>query len=190
VDLRLLLDDGSHDQHEHASELGDVNFPVSCNAEAQTHFNTDAALLYSFYWEKVDAAVAAVLHADPSCAMAHWAKAIASLDNPLGSPPTPKQEQEGWAAVEKAQQLGGKTQRERDYIAAVEIVFKDHATVPFKTRAASYEKALEQLYTRYPQDSEAAVLYAYWLQVTADRNDLTHAKQLQSARILEKVAAT
>ena len=179
-----------HDQHEHAAALGDVNFPVSCNAEAQAHFNTAAALLYSFYGEKVDAAVASVLQADPSCAMAHWAKAIASLDNPLGSPPTPKQEQEGWAAVEKAKQLGGKTQRERDYIAAVELVFKDHATVPFKTRAASYEKALEQLYTRYPQDSEAAVLYAYWLQVTADRNDLTHAKQLQSAHILEKVAVT
>lgn len=179
-----------HDQHEHAAALGDVNFPVSCNAEAQTQFNTAAALLYSFYWEKVDAAVAAVLQADPACAMAHWAKAIASLDNPLGAPPSPKQEQEGWAAVEKAQRLGAKTQRERDYIAAVAIVFRDHATVPFKTRAANYEKALEQLYTRYPQDSEAAVLYAYWLQVTADRNDLTHAKQLQSARVLEKVAAT
>jgi tetratricopeptide (TPR) repeat protein len=179
-----------HDQHEHAAALGDVQFPVSCNAAAQARFNTAAALLYSFYWEKVDAAVAAVLQADSTCAMAHWAKAIASLDNPLGSPPTPKQEQEGWAAVERAQRLGGKTQRERDYIAAVEIVFKDHATVPFKTRAASYETALQQLYTRYPQDSEAAVFYAYWLQVTADRNDLTHAKQLHSARILEKVAAT
>jgi hypothetical protein len=89
-----------HDQHEHAA-AGEVNFPVSCNAEAQGRFNTAAALLYSFYWEKVDAAVAAVLQADPSCAMAHWAKAIASLDNPLGSPPTSKQEEQGWAAVEK-----------------------------------------------------------------------------------------
>lgn len=179
-----------HDQHEHTAALGDVNFQISCNAAARAHFNTAAALLYSFYWEKVDAAVAAVLQADPTCAMAHWAKAIASLDNPLGAPPTPKLDQEGWAAVEKAKQLGAKTQRERDYIAAVEIAFKDHATVPFKTRAIAYEEALKQLYTRYPQDSEAAVLYAYWLQVTADRNDLTHAQQLQSARILEKVAAT
>ena len=164
--------------------------PVSCNDQAQSRFNTTAALLYSFYWEKVDSAVAAVLQADPTCAMAYWAKAVASLDNPLGSPPTPKQEQEGWAAVEKAKQLGGKTPRERDYIAAVETVFKDHATVPFKTRAAAYEKALEQLHARYPEDSEAAVLYAYWLQVTADRNDQTHAQQLKSARILEKVSAS
>ena len=131
-------------EHDAHGAFGAVNFPVSCNPEAQKRFNTAAALLYSFYWEKVDSAVTAVLQADPTCAMAYWAKAIASLDNPLGSPPSPQQEQQGWAAVGKAKQLGGGTPRERDYIAAVETVFKDHATVPFKTRAAAYEKALEQ----------------------------------------------
>lgn len=185
----LAFAQGEEHDHDHGA-LGDVNFPVSCNAQAQQRFNTAAALLYSFYWERVDEAVAAVLQADPGCAMAHWAKAVASLDNPLGAPPTPKLEQEGWAAVERAKQVGGKTPRERDYIAAVETVFKDHATVPFKTRAAAYEKSLEQLHASYPDDSEAAVLYAYWLQVMADRNDLTHAKQLESARLLEKVAVT
>lgn len=125
---------GEQHDHDHGA-LGEVNFPVSCNAQAQQRFNTAVALLYSFYWERVDEAVAAVLQADPSCAMAHWAKAVASLDNPLGSPPTLKLEQDGWAAVEKAQQLGGKTPRERDYIAAVETVFKDHATVPLDRKS-------------------------------------------------------
>lgn len=184
----VIAQDHDH-RHDDASALGEVNFPVSCNAQAQSRFNTLAALLYSFYWERVDAAVAAVLQADPACAMAHWAKAVASLDNPLGAPPTPELEQKGWAAVEKAKQLGGKTPRERDYIVAVETVFKDHTTVPFKTRAAAYENALAQLHARYPDDVEAAVLYAYWLQVTADRNDTTHAQQLKSARILEQVSA-
>jgi len=181
-----------HDDPRHgdASALGEVTFPISCNAQAQARFNTLAALMYSFYWERIDAAVADVVQADPACAMAYWAKAVASLDNPLGAPPAPELEQKGWAAVEKAKQLGGKTPRERDYIAAVEVVFKDHATVPFKARAAAYEVALEQLHRRYPDDAEAAVLYAYWLQVTADRNDMTHAQQLKSARILETVSAT
>jgi tetratricopeptide (TPR) repeat protein len=173
--------------HDHTAALGEVNFPVSCTPEAQQRFNTAASLLYSFHWEHTDAAVAKVLEADPSCAMAYWAKAIASLENALGAPPTPQLEQRGWAAVEQAKQLGAKTQRERDYIAAVEVVFKDYATVPFHTRAIAYEKALEQLHARYPSDSEAAVTYAFWLQVTADRNDQTFSKQLQSARILEKI---
>jgi hypothetical protein len=166
-----------------------VSFPVSCIPEAQTRFNTAASLLYSFHWGRVEKALALVLEADPDCAMVFWAKAVASLDNALGSPPTPKKEKEGWAAVEKAKQLGGKTQRERDYIAAVEAFFKDYEKVSFKTRAAAYEKALEQLHLRYPEDSEAAVLYAFWLQVTANRNDQTFAQQLKSAAILEKVFA-
>jgi tetratricopeptide (TPR) repeat protein len=178
-----------HDHHT-AAALGDVRFPVSCTPAAQEKFNTAASLLYSFYWEKIDAAVADVLIADPSCAMAHWVKAVASLDNALGSPPTPKQEQQGWMAVEKAKQLGAKTQRERDYIAAVAVVFKDHGTVPFATRAAAYGKALEQLHLRYPTDPEAAIFYAQWLQVTADRNDQSYAQQLKSAKILEELLPT
>lgn len=179
-----------HDHHQHAAAatLGDVNFPVSCTPEAQVKFNAVVALLYSFYWEDIDAAVAEVLVADPTCAMAHWAKAVASLDNALGSPPTPRQEKQGWDAVLAARQLGGgKTPRERDYIAAVETMFKDHDTVPFAARAKSYEIALEQLHLRYPEDQEAAVFYAFWLQVTADRNDQTYAQQLKSAQILEKI---
>lgn len=177
-------------EHDHAhspAALGEVNFPVSCKPEAQEKFNTAVSLLYSFYWEKVDGALAEVLAADPTCAMAHWVKAVASLDNPLGSPPTPKQERQGWEAVQKAKQIGGKTQRERDYIAAVEAVFKDHETIPFATRAKAYETALEQIHLRYPNDSEAAILYAYWLQVTADRNDQSYSQQLKSAKILEKI---
>jgi hypothetical protein len=180
---------GQEHDHGPASELGQVHFQVSCNPLAQTRFNTAAALLYSFYWDHIDGAVADVLAADPSCAMAHWVKAVASLDNALGAPPTPKQEKEGEDAVERAKQLGATTSRERDYIAAVEVVFKDHDTVPFKTRAKAYEGALEQLHTRYPEDSEAAVLYAHWLQVTADRNDQTFTQQLKSAAILQKVFA-
>ena len=175
--------------HGEADAAGRVSFPVSCSPEAQNRFNIAASLLYSFDWGKVDKALADVLDADPECAMVFWAKAIASLDNSLGSPPTPRLEKQGWAAVEKARQLGAKTPRERDYIGSVEVFFKDHDKVPFKTRAAAYEKALEQLYARYPEDSEAAVLYGFWLQVTADRNDQTFAQQLKSAAILEKVFA-
>lgn len=176
-------------EHDHraASTLGEVDFRVSCTPEAQAKFNVVASLLYSFFWERIDAAIADVLAADPTCAMAHWAKAVASIDNALGSPPTPKQEQEGWAAVLRAKQVGGKTRRERDYIDAVERVFKDHATVPFAKRAKDYERALEKLHADYPDDTEAAILYAQWLQVTADRNDQTYAQQLRSAKILEEL---
>ena len=180
----------AQEHHDHQAALGQVSFPISCTPEAQEKFNMVAALLYSFYWEKIDSAVSEVLAADPTCAMSHWARAVASLDNALGSPPTPKLEAQGWAAVLAARELGGgKTPRERDYIAAAESVFRDYRTVPFPLRAKAYEKALEQIHLRYPDDSEAAVLYAFWLQVTADRNDQTYGQQLKSAQILEKIFA-
>jgi tetratricopeptide (TPR) repeat protein len=169
--------------------LGTVDFRVSCTPEAQQRFNRAAALLHSFDWRRVEPALADVLQADQGCAMAYWALAVAKIDNALGSPPTPKQQAEGWAAVQKAKEIGGKTERERDYIGSVETFYKDHDKVPFARRAAEYEKALAQLHARYPDDIEAAVLYAFWLQVMADRNDQTYSNQLKSARILEKVFA-
>src|SRR5687767_13934386 len=72
-----------HDHH-HGGALGAVSFPVSCTPEAQKRFNTLVSLLHSFHWERVDKAVADVLDADPTCAMAHWGKALRSLDNSLG----------------------------------------------------------------------------------------------------------
>src|SRR5687768_5159493 len=166
-----------HEHHAAAAGLGDVDFPVSCTPAAQAKFNTAVALLHSFYWEKIDAAVDEVLAADPDCAMAHWARAVGSLENALGSPPSPALEAKGWDAVQKALAIGGRTQRERDYIAAVEAVLKDHATVPFPTRAKAYEAALARIHRSYPDDVEAAIFYALWLQVTADRNDQTYAQQ-------------
>ena len=59
-------------EHDHdAAHLGTVTFPVACTRQAQQKFNTAVAFYYSFYWEKIDGAVAEVLAADPTCAMAH-----------------------------------------------------------------------------------------------------------------------
>ena len=65
--------------------------------------------------------------------------------------------QQGWAAVEGAKSAGAKTQRERDYIAAIEVFYKDSEKLDHRTRALDYEKAMEQLQARYPDDREAAV---------------------------------
>src|SRR5688572_2441622 len=91
--LAFTTTNGQEHDHDHAA-LGHVNFPIACAPQAQEPFNTAVALLYSFFWERVDAAVAEVLKADPNCGMAHWAKAVASLENALGAPPTRALERE------------------------------------------------------------------------------------------------
>src|SRR3989454_87091 len=52
-----------------------------------------------------------------------------------------------------------------------------------------YEKAMAQLFARYPDDREAAVFYALALNATAAPTDKTYANQLKAAAILEKVLA-
>jgi hypothetical protein len=91
--------------------------------------------------------------------------------------------------VARARAAGARTARENDYIGAIEIFYKDADTVPHRTRALAYEKAMEQIATRYPADREAAVFHALALNITLDPNDKTYANQLKAAGILEKVFA-
>ena len=170
-------------------KLGTVHFPVSCSPAAQQEFNRAVALLHSFWFDAGSKAFAAITQMDPGCAMGHWGTAMILLGNPLAGPPTPKALQEGWAAVEKAKAAGAKTQRERDYLAAIEAFYRDSDTVDHRTRALAYGKAMEQVFLRYPEDREAGVFYALALNITALPTDKTYANQLKAAGILAKVFA-
>jgi hypothetical protein len=97
--------------------------------------------------------------------------------------------QHGWEAVAKAKAVGAKTDRERDYIAAIEDFYRDADKRDHRTRALAYEKAMEQVSLRYPQDHEAAVFYALALDATALPTDKTYANQKKAGAILEKVFA-
>jgi tetratricopeptide (TPR) repeat protein len=167
--------------------LGEVNFPVSCNAAASQRFQRAAALYHSFDWPRVIKAFEAVLEADPQCAMAWWGIALATLDNPFVWPISAKQIADGSAAVEKAKTLGAKTQRERDYIAAIELFYKDGETAPHRQRALAYENAMEKLAKKYSKDVEAQVLYALALSANFEPTDKKYIKQLKAARVLEPV---
>ncbi len=168
-----------------AEKLGEVNFPVSCNADAQKEFNRAMALFHSFWFDPAKKSFAKVLQHDPECGMAHWGIAIMSMGNPFGWPPNPNAMQAGAAASAESQRVGAKTQRERDYIDALAVFFKDWQTAEYRPRVVALEKALESLAARYPDDAEAQILYALVLNVTALPTDKTFANQLKAAAILE-----
>ena len=172
--------------HAPAEKLGQVNFPVSCNASAQKQFNRATALLHSFWYEEAEKAFAAVAKDDPKCVMAHWGVAM-SLYHPVWAPSTPAELKKGWAAVEKAKSVDAKSDRERDYIAAIEAFYKDSDRLDHRTRALAYEKAMERVYLRYPKDREAAIFYALALLGTGPITDKTFANQKKAAGILNRV---
>ena len=174
-------------QHTGHEKLGQVNFANTCSPAVQADLNRAVALLHSFWWGATIKAFNEVAQKDPSCGIAHWGVAMALLDNPFVWPPSPKALADGAAAVGRARAAGAKSQRELDYIAAIEVFYKDHDKVDHRTRAVAYEKAMEQLSARYPDDREAAIFYAIALNATALATDKTYAQQLKAAAILEAV---
>ncbi|HXH14459.1 MAG TPA: hypothetical protein VNP04_32430 [Alphaproteobacteria bacterium] len=169
-------------------QLGDVNFPVLCSAEAQAKFHRAVALYHSFDWPRGKAAFEEIAGLDPRCGMAYWGLAMIAADNPFGWPVSMKL-QEGAEAIQKAKEVGAATPRERDYIAALEALYQDHATVPHRQRALAYEQAMEQLAATYADDVEAKILYALALSANHDLNDKTFARPLKAAGLLEPLFA-
>jgi hypothetical protein len=80
---------------------------------------------------------------------------------------------------------GAKTQRERDYIAAIETFYNDADNLDHRTRALAYEKAMDQLQARYSDDREAAIFHALALLATAPPTDKTYVNQKKAGAILE-----
>jgi len=179
-------------QHEHPAgdpeKLGKVSFPFSCDAALQPQFNRAVAILHSFGYEKAAGAFAEVAEKDPACGMAFWGLAM-TYYHPIWEVPNPTVLKQGWAAVERAKSAGAKTQRERDYIAAIEVFYKDSDKLDHRTRALAYEKAMEQLQARYPDDREAAIFYALAVRGNAPPSDKTYANQKKAGAILEKAFA-
>jgi tetratricopeptide (TPR) repeat protein len=176
-------------RHDASEKLGRVNFPVSCTPLAQKQFNRAVAWLHSFEYEEAEKAFAEVVASDPRCGMGHWGVAMSSY-HPLWAPPTPAELQKGESAVEKAKATGARTARERDYIAAIELFYKDSDKLDHRTRTLAYSEAMEGLYRRHPSDREASVFYALSLIAKgAMLADKSYANEKEAARILNRVLA-
>jgi hypothetical protein len=104
------------------------------------------------------------------------------LGNPFAGLRAPNVLQNGLAASERALKIGAKTERERDYINAVHLLYRDNDTLDHRARTLAYEKAMEQIYKKYPKDLEAAAFYALAVDQTAQPTDKTFANQLKAPR--------
>jgi tetratricopeptide (TPR) repeat protein len=173
--------------HDPSEDLGRVNFKTSCSPAAQKQFNRAVAWLHSFEYEEAEMAFSEVTVTDPRCVMGYWGIAMSQY-HPLWAPPTPAQLQKGASALGTAKTTSARTQRERDYLTALDIFYRDSDKLDHKTRSLAYSKAMEDLYRRYPSDNEAGVFYALTLIATgAMANDKSYANEKKAAQILNRV---
>ena len=169
-----------------AAKSGEVDFPISCSAPAQKKFDQAVWILHSFWYEEAVKAFTAVTEIEPDCAMGYWGIAMSHW-YPLWYPPNAASLKAGSQAVEKAVAAKQKTDRESDYIAAIAAFYRDNDKIDHRTRAVAYEKAMEQVHLRYPDDREGGVFYSLALVATAPPTDKTYANQKKTRAILETV---
>src|SRR5215510_9708895 len=164
-------------------KLGRVLFKTSCSPDAQKQFERALAMLHSFFFPETIKAFSAIPETDPSCGIAYWGIAISQRPNPLVGPFDAATLKRGLDAIEKGEAIGPKTRRERDWLAALKEVYKDYDKVDQDTRTKNYEKAMEPLARKYPEDVEAKIFWALAMNETFDHKSMD--PLLKAIKILE-----
>jgi tetratricopeptide (TPR) repeat protein len=192
VSIPAVADEEHHHPAGDPEKLGSVSFSTSCAPEVQKQFQRGVAMMHSFWYEEAERTFDGVAKDDPGCAMAYWGIAM-SYFHPIWDTRGPDSAtlKKGAEAVEKAKAVPPKTERERDYVAAIEAFYKDSDKLDHRTRVLAYETAMERVYTRYPSDREAAAFYSLALlgSAAASPVDKTLARQRKAGEIAEKVFA-
>ncbi|HJU54982.1 MAG TPA: alpha/beta fold hydrolase, partial [Pyrinomonadaceae bacterium] len=169
--LLLLAPTVTFGQHQHtavearpaqlATGLGEVHHPVTTkSAEAQKFFDQGLAYVYAFNHEEAVRSFKRAAELDSSLAMARWGVALALGSNYNLQADAP-QLKEAYANVREAQALAAKaSERERAYIEALAKRYSDNPQADTQKLAADYKAAMNALVKRYPEDLDAATLYA------------------------------
>ena len=167
--------------------LGTVSFPVSCSPQVQAPFNRGVALLHDFWYAESPLVFQRISKDDPTCAMAHWGIAMSSFQQ-IWDRPSPESMKSGWKELQIAQSLGAKTQRERDYIAAL-ATFYTPGDTPYMARITAYSQAMGALYRKYPDDVDAGAFYALSLLASVAPTDTSLKNEHEAMSVLAPLFA-
>lgn len=135
--------------------------PVSTTKpEAQKFFDQGLAFVYAFNHEEAVRSFKRAAEIDPALAMAHWGIALALGPN-INLDVDPEREKAAYEAAQKALSLAANApENERAYINAVAKRYSIDPNADLKKLAVDYKNAMGELVKRYPDDLDAATLYA------------------------------
>ena len=169
--------------------VGDVSFPVGCNAEAAPLVERGVALLHHMMYDEASFVFGMADDRDPDCALAYWGRAM-TLIHPLW-PDVPSQSQfkRGLGLVEKSLSLGGHSDREDAYIETTRAYFEAGESVNERERLRRFKDAWKNLSEEYPEDLEARAFYSLALRATANSADKEFVTQKAAGLIAEGVLA-
>ena len=163
---------------------GMTEFEATGAAEAQPAFLRGLLQLHNFEYPDARASFQEALAIDPDFGMAYWGEALTwehmfwrrydlaqsrAVLQRLG--PTPE-----------ARAARMPTQREKDYLETIEILFGEGAQ---EERNIAYSEALRALHEKYPDDLDAAAFYALSILVVSNGRD--YARYMRAGAIAEEI---
>jgi tetratricopeptide (TPR) repeat protein len=170
----LLLAAGSyaqaqHHHHEHQPSkptellegLGNHVHPIATDsALAQKFFDQGLALIFGFNHDEAARLLARASELEPKSPMPHWGIALALGPN-YNLPPMPEREEKAWRAIAKAKELATNApENERAYVEALVTRYSKDPHEDRHKLAVAYKDAMKEVKECYPDDLDAATLYA------------------------------
>ena len=141
--------------------LGSLHHSITTTSEqAQRYFDQGLRLVYAFNHEEAIRSFEAAAQEDPKAAMAYWGIALALGPN-INSAMEKKDEHRAIAMVQKARRLADHaTLKEQAYIDALVTRYMGRKGVKRKGLNEAYAKAMRSVAQRFPEDADAATLFA------------------------------
>jgi len=151
--------------------LGDLHHAVTTsNPRSQDFFDQGLRLTYAFNHSEAIRSFKEAARLDPQNAMAYWGWAYALGPN-LNLPMLPEVTGQAYAAVQKAMGLRERVSpAERDYIEALAKRYADPAPADRSALDRAFADAMRGVTAKYPDDPDAATIYADALMNTSPWN--------------------
>ena len=177
----------AHDTDMDQRQVGSVNFPISCNKQAVASASHGLALMHHMTYVDAKKAFEKAASEDADCAMAYWGIAMTYIHPLWSDPPEQDEYTDAQANLAKAKNTGSKAPWEQDYISALDVYLETPWDKNEKPRLKRFAQAWEDIYQKYPEDTEAAALYALMFLSTADPSDKSYATQLETGKLAGEV---
>ena len=152
-------------------DLGTHQFPISTKSpQAQKYFNQGLILTYGFNHGEAIRSFHEAIRLDSNCAMCYWGVALAlgpNINKPMDAADVPR----AWDALQQAKRLAANaTEKEKAYINALAARYTQQALADRHSLDQAYANAMRDLTKRYPEDVDAATLFAEALMDTMPWN--------------------
>jgi hypothetical protein len=164
--------------------LAQVHFPISCSASSQRQFDFATARLHWFRFSDSERVYSAIAESEPDCAIAYWGIAMSRLKRPVAGFRAPEDIRAGREALRSAAIARIASPRERAYIAALALLFRDDGSADWDDRTIAYEQAMGKLAVYQHDDLEATVFYALALNMVAPAVDKNFQRQTKATELL------